>query len=250
MVATTGILADLVRNVGGDRVTTLSLVPDGADPHAYEPSLRDVRDIVYADLAFSNYLLLEQQSIISALDANLPDGVPNISLAEEAVKYAAELIPLVENVALDTIWLGLRVRGDGEELGATRSSEVTLRAVDVRGPGELIAYLTGSFGQADRYLDSSDGFDAASGYEEDSVQLPPAAHSHMSWAFTRPGVYELDLEALIQVGRTSRPVRRSRGDGPVRRGDGSPRCRARGPDRARRRTRRHHRGPGPVGTSS
>jgi anchored repeat ABC transporter substrate-binding protein len=29
----------------------------------------------------------------------------------------------------------------------------------------------------------------------------------MSWAFTRPGVYELDLEALLQVGRTERPVR-------------------------------------------
>jgi anchored repeat ABC transporter substrate-binding protein len=207
VVTTTGILADLVRQVGGDRVDVTSLVPDRADPHAYEPSLRDVRDIVYADLAFSNYLLLEQQSIIAALDANLRDGVPNVSLAEEAVKYAAELIPLVENVSLDTIWLGLRVRGDGAQLGATRTSQVTLRATDVRGPGDLVAYLIGSFGQADRYVDSSDGFDAASGFESDSVQLPPAAHSHMSWAFTEPGSYELDLEATLQVARSERPVR-------------------------------------------
>jgi anchored repeat ABC transporter substrate-binding protein len=206
VVTTTGILADLVRHVGGERVDVVSLVPDRADPHTYEPSLRDVRDIVYADLAFSNYLLLEQQSIIAALDANLGEGVPNVSLAEEAVKYAAELIPLVENVSLDTIWLGLRVRGDGAELGATRTSQVTLRATDVRGPGDMVAYLTGSFGEADRYVDSTDGFDAASGYGSDAVELPPAAHSHMSWAFTEPGVYELDLQASLQVRRTDRPV--------------------------------------------
>ncbi len=205
VVTTTGILADLVRNVGGDRVDVVSLVPDGADPHAHEPSLRAVRDIVYADLAFSNYLLLEQQSIIAALDANLPDGVPNVSLAEEAVKYAAELIRLVENVSLDTIWLGLRVRGDGVELGATRTSEVTLSATDIRGPGDLIAHLTGSFGTTERYLDSSDGTDAADGYDADSVRLPPAAHTHMSWAFTEPGVYEMDLRASLQVERTARP---------------------------------------------
>lgn len=206
VVATTGILADLVRHVGAERVHVVALVPDRADPHAYEPSLRDVRDIVYADLAFSNYLLLEQQSIIAALDANLPEGVPNVSLAEEAVKYSAELIPLVENLALDTIWLGLRVRGDGIEHGADRSSQVTLRAVASDGPGDLIAYLVGSFGEADRYVDSTDGFDAASGFVDDSVQLPPAAHSHMSWAFTEPGVYRLVVEASLQPDRTERPL--------------------------------------------
>lgn len=205
VVTTTVILADMVRNIGGDRVDVVSLVPPGADPHAYELSLRGVRDIVYADLAVSNYLLLEQQSIIAALDANLPEGVPNVSLAEESVKYAAELIPLVENVSLDTIWLGLRVRGDGASLGATRTSEVALAATAVRGPGELHAYLTGAFGRPEHSIDSSDGFDAASGYERDTARLPPAAHSHMSWAFTEPGVYELDLSASLQNERTDRP---------------------------------------------
>ena len=55
MVTTTGILADLVRNVAGDRATVTQMVPDGADPHSYEPGLRTVRDVAYADLAFSNY---------------------------------------------------------------------------------------------------------------------------------------------------------------------------------------------------
>lgn len=206
VVTTTGILADLARKVAGDRAEVISLVPEGGDPHSYEPSLRNVRDIVYADVAFSNYLMLEEQNLIKALDTNLPAGVPNVSLAEEAVKYAAEIIPLVEDVSLDTIWLGLRVKGDGTDLGATRSSDVLLSATNAEGPGELIAYLTGSFGDVDIYFDSSDGFDPAGGYVDDSVTLPPDAHTHLSWAFTEPGIYTLDLQAKLQLSQQEKPL--------------------------------------------
>lgn len=206
VVTTTGILADLARHVAGDRTAVTSIVPDGADPHAYEPTLRDVRDIVYADVAFTNYLLLEEQSIVKAIDANLRDGVPNVSLAESAVKYAAEVIPLVEDVSLDTVWLGVRVSGDGAKHGADRASDVLLSATDARGPGALHAYLTGSFGDVTRYIDSGDGFDAATGYRADTLTLPPDAHTHLSWAFTAPGVYELDVQARLQATPQSKPV--------------------------------------------
>jgi anchored repeat ABC transporter substrate-binding protein len=206
VVTTTGILADLVRNVGGDRVVVDSLVPDDADAHGYEPTLRDVRNVVYADLAFSNYLLLEAQSVIKALDANLGEGVPNISLAEGATKYAAEIIPLVEDVSLDTIWLGMRVRGTGREYGANRSSDVLLSATDVSGPGDLVAYLTESFGEPEFYVNSTDGFDPADGYGDDTAVLPPDAHTHMSWAFTAPGVYRMTVEARLAVAQGEKPV--------------------------------------------
>ncbi|MDP9792673.1 anchored repeat ABC transporter substrate-binding protein [Catenuloplanes nepalensis] len=191
VVTTTGILADLVRNVGGDRVLVDSLVPDDADPHGYEPTLRDVRNTVYADLAFSNYLLLEPAAVIKALDANLRDGIPNVSLAEGATKYAAEIIPLVENVSLDTIWLGLRARGTGSAYGVTRSSDVRLTAVRAEGPGRLLAYLTGSFGKPEMVFDSSE--------KQGTVVLPADAHTHMSWAFTEPGVYRLTLRADLAI---------------------------------------------------
>ncbi len=206
VVTTTGILADLARNVAGDLADVESLVPEGGDPHSYEPSLRDVRDIVYADAAFSNYLLLEEQNLIRALDANLPDGVPNVPLAERAARYAAEIIPLVENVNLDTVWLGLRVRGTGEALGATRSSEVRLKATGLEGPGDLIGYLTETFGDPAVFFDSSDGFDAGDGYRDDTAVLPPDAHTHMSWAFTEPGVYRLHMAAEAVPTPQSRPV--------------------------------------------
>jgi anchored repeat ABC transporter substrate-binding protein len=206
VVTTTGILADLVRNVGGDQVVVDSIVPDDADAHAYEPTLRDVRNVVYADVAFSNYLLLEAQNVIKALDANLRGGVPNISLAEGATKYAAEIIPLVEDASLDTIWLGMRVRGTGRQYGANRSSDVLLSATDVSGPGDLVAYLTESFGEPEFYVNSADGFDAANGYRDDTAVLPPDAHTHMSWAFTEPGVYRLTVEARLAVAHGTKPV--------------------------------------------
>jgi len=206
VVTTTGLLRDLVQNVGGDRVNATSMVPDGADPHSYEPTLRGVRDVVYADVAFSNYMLLEEHSIIKTLDANLGADVPNISLAEDAVKYAAEIIPLVENVSLDTIWLGLRARGDGAQYGADRSSDVLLSATAATGPGDVYGYLTGSFGDAEVYFDSSDGFDTSTGYRDDTATLPADAHTHMSWVFTEPGIHTVTLQARLQVDQQSAPI--------------------------------------------
>jgi anchored repeat ABC transporter substrate-binding protein len=206
VVTTTGLLRDLVQHVGGARVNVVSLVPDRGDPHSFEPTLRDVRDVVYADVAFSNYMLLEQHNIIKTLDANLGDGVPNISLAEQAVKYAAEIIPLVENVNLDTIWLGLRARGDGAQYGADRSSEVLLSVTSATGPGDVYGYLTGTFGEPEVYFNSRDGFDASTGFKDDTATLPADAHTHMSWVFTKPGVYRVRFAAALRVDATSRPV--------------------------------------------
>jgi anchored repeat ABC transporter substrate-binding protein len=206
VVTTTGLLRDLVQQVGGERVRAVSLVPDRGDPHSYEPTLRDVRDVVYADVAFSNYMLLEQHNVIKTLDANLREGVPNVSLAEDATKYAAEVIPLVENVNLDTIWLGLRAHGTGAQHGADRSSDVLLSAVDMQGPGAMYGYLTGSFGETERFFDSSDGFDAANGFKDDTATLPADAHTHMSWVFTKPGVYRVRFAASLRVGQTTRPI--------------------------------------------
>lgn len=207
VITTTGLLRDLVEQVGGGRVDVASLVPDAADPHSYEPTLRDARNVVYADVAFSNYALLEERNVIKTLDANLQPEATNVSLAEESIKYAAEIIPLVENVNLDTVWLGLRAHGDGQEdYGATRTSEILVSAIDATGPGEIFAYLTGTFGDTDVYFDSSDGFDPTDGYEHDTMSLPPDAHTHLSWAFTEPGVYTLSLAAQVQIDETTSPV--------------------------------------------
>lgn len=189
VVVTTPVLADLVGQVGGERVEVHSIVPAGADPHTFEPTLRASRDIAYADAAFSNYLMLEPHAVIKTLDATLPSGVPNVSIAEESTKYGAEVIPLVEAAHLDALWLGLRLRG----VSADRSGEAELRMVDVDGPGEMFGYVTGTFGAPERFFESTD----ANGGR--SVLLPVGAHTHMSWAFTKSGEYVATF-ALVRDG--------------------------------------------------
>ena len=154
--------------------------------------------MAYADLAFSNYLLLEQHSIIRALDANLPASAQSVSIAEEAAKQGATILPLVEDRALDTLWLGMRVSGDGKRYGANRASEVDLQVVSVQGPGQASSYLTTTFGTPELGFSSHDGFDAASDYKHDTVSLPADAHQHMSWAFTKPGVYRVQFKARLR----------------------------------------------------
>ncbi|WP_425558412.1 anchored repeat ABC transporter, substrate-binding protein [Kribbella ginsengisoli] len=193
VVTTTEILADLVQRVGGDRVSATSLVPAGGDPHSYEPTPADAKRVARADVTFTNHLLLEPQSLIKTIDANAPKDAPNVSLAEAAESYGAHVIPLVEDIGLDVLWLGLRVRGTGKARGATRTSSIQLTATKIDGPGKLVAYLTESLGQPDLYFDSSN--------PADSTTLPPAAHTHLNWAFTKPGVYHLTLEGKLDNGR-------------------------------------------------
>ncbi len=52
VVATTTEVADLVRNVGGERVDVRGLLSAGADPHGYEPRPSDAASIVDAPVVF------------------------------------------------------------------------------------------------------------------------------------------------------------------------------------------------------
>lgn len=58
-VATTGMVADAVRVVGGDRVTVRALMGPGVDPHLYKASEGDVRRLESADIVFYSGLHLE-----------------------------------------------------------------------------------------------------------------------------------------------------------------------------------------------
>lgn len=61
VVATTGMVADIVRNVGGERVQVEGLMGPGVDPHLYKASAGDVNRLQAADAIFYNGLHLEAQ---------------------------------------------------------------------------------------------------------------------------------------------------------------------------------------------
>ncbi|MFN4258448.1 MAG: metal ABC transporter solute-binding protein, Zn/Mn family [Gemmataceae bacterium] len=52
VVATTGMVADLVKHVGGERVAVRQLIPAGEDPHVYPPAPRDAQMLAEADIIF------------------------------------------------------------------------------------------------------------------------------------------------------------------------------------------------------
>jgi manganese/zinc/iron transport system substrate-binding protein len=59
VVATTSIIADLAREIGGDRIEIRGLMGPGIDPHLYTASEGDVQRLASADLVLYNGLHLE-----------------------------------------------------------------------------------------------------------------------------------------------------------------------------------------------
>lgn len=61
VVATTGMIADAARQVGGEFVTVRALMGSGVDPHAYRQTRTDIVALANADLVLWHGLYLEAQ---------------------------------------------------------------------------------------------------------------------------------------------------------------------------------------------
>ena len=59
IIATTGMVADITRQVAGDHAVVTSLMGEGVDPHLYKPTAADAKAIVSADMVFYSGLMLE-----------------------------------------------------------------------------------------------------------------------------------------------------------------------------------------------
>lgn len=59
VVATVGMVADIVRAVGGDRVEVEQLIGSGIDPHLYKPTRSDVAQLLGAQVVFYSGMKLE-----------------------------------------------------------------------------------------------------------------------------------------------------------------------------------------------
>jgi len=80
VVATTTIVGDVVKQVGGDAIALTVLLPVGADPHAFDPSPQDMAKITTADVIFANGAGLE--AFLDPLLENAGDGAEVIDLSE------------------------------------------------------------------------------------------------------------------------------------------------------------------------
>lgn len=82
VVATTTVFADLVHQVGGDRVTVHSLVPKGGEVHTFDPAPSDAAALTGAQLLVMNGLGLDDWLLSFAQQAGAVD-VPVVKLGED-----------------------------------------------------------------------------------------------------------------------------------------------------------------------
>ena len=95
VVSTSNIVGDWVKRVGGERVSSFSLLPPDADPHTFQPGARDVANVADADIVFSVGLSLEASW--------LHELIENAARDEEAI---VELGELVDPIAFVDIFEG------------------------------------------------------------------------------------------------------------------------------------------------
>lgn len=92
------VFADMVRQVGGDRVTVISLIPPGADAHTFQPAPRDVKKLGDVRAVFINGYHLEER-LMPVIEHNVPRGARIVELAAglQAITFAQERVAPAAN---------------------------------------------------------------------------------------------------------------------------------------------------------
>ncbi|QXD14446.1 zinc ABC transporter substrate-binding protein [Rhodocaloribacter litoris] len=81
VVATTSLVADLVRHIGGERVDVTGLMGPGVDPHLYKASEGDVTRMASADVIFYNGLHLEGK-MTEVFEQMKQRGIPTYAVTD------------------------------------------------------------------------------------------------------------------------------------------------------------------------
>lgn len=89
IVTTTGMIADLTQNIGGDEVKVTALMGSGVDPHLYKATQGDLRKLLRADLIFYNGLHLEgkMQDVFEKMARKKPVYAISAELPAERLRH-------------------------------------------------------------------------------------------------------------------------------------------------------------------
>lgn len=88
VVATTTLVGDVVRVIGGEAIALDVLLPVGAEPHGYQPSPQDLAELSQADLVFVNGLGLEEALMPTLASAVANEKIVAVSEGVEAIELA------------------------------------------------------------------------------------------------------------------------------------------------------------------
>ena len=117
-VATTTMIADLVRQVGGHRVEVKGIMAPGGDPHVYKPVPGDAEAIARAEVVFVNGLKLEHW--IEDLIHNAGGGTKKVVVVSDGVKHRVS--PFDANVPDPHFWFDV---GRWRQAGANVAKALT-----------------------------------------------------------------------------------------------------------------------------
>jgi manganese/zinc/iron transport system substrate-binding protein len=157
VVTTTGMIADIAANVGGDRVEVTSLMGPGVDPHLYKASEGDVLRLGRADVIFYNGLHLEAK--MAEVIERMSDRTM-VAAVTEGVDRAELLRPAAFEGQYDPhVWFDV-----GMWMQATEAVRDTLATRD---PDHADTYRA----NAERYLAELSALDAY--VRERAATVPP-----------------------------------------------------------------------------
>jgi manganese/zinc/iron transport system substrate-binding protein len=122
VVTTTGMIADIVLNVGGERVNVEALMGPGVDPHLYKPTASDVTKLERADIVFYNGLHLEGR-MVEVFEKMEEAGSATYAIADEIDTNLLRTPPQFEGQFDPHIWFDVTlwkfaVEKVGKELSA------------------------------------------------------------------------------------------------------------------------------------
>lgn len=123
LVATTTMLADLARQLGGEHLEVAGLMGPGIDPHLYQASAGDVSTLQNADIVLYNGLHLEGK--MGEIFASLEDGGKAIICAENGLDQS-RLLEDEDNPKLNDphIWFDVSLWKDVATYTATSLMEI------------------------------------------------------------------------------------------------------------------------------
>jgi len=187
VLATTAMIGDLTRRIGGERIRLDVLMGEGVDPHLYKPTREDVAKLLAAELVLFNGLLLE---------GKMADAFERVSRAGKPVVPVAEALPAEFLLAPEGaegshdphVWMDPRAWSRAAGVIAER-----LSAVDKEGAAYFAANLAALQGEI-AALDS---------WAERAIASIPAqqrvlvtAHDAFSYFSRRYGIEVLGIQGL------------------------------------------------------
>lgn len=156
--ATVGMIADVVKQVAGDKATVEGIIGEGVDPHLYKPTSKDVKQLQAADVIFYNGLMLEGK-MGDVLVRMARTGKPVYAVTDEILDQEGYIITDESEHYDPHVWMDVS--------GWIRAVDVVAKALSEYDPENKDFYTANAFSYTGE-------LDALHSYAENRIETIPA----------------------------------------------------------------------------